>query len=69
MMDALPIPTSCPIPMTTMNKGNASLMPAIPSVPTPWPTKMASTTLYKACTSSATIAGAVIRNINRPIGS
>ena len=59
-----PEPTPIIIPTANMSicMGNTIARPAIARGPTPWPTYSVSTTLYKALTTSPTVAG--IENLN-----
>ena len=52
-----PNPTNIPTPIKIIMSGNASVTATNPTSPTPCPTKMLSTTLYKAFTIMPTIAG------------
>ena len=58
IIEAPPIPNIIDKDMIIIEIGNTIAIPAIPMTPTPCPTKIVSTKLYKAETNIPTIAGA-----------
>ena len=52
-----PIPNIKPMPVTTIYSGAMMLTAAMPSAPTPWPTKMPSITVSSALNSNPSKVG------------
>ena len=63
-LDAAPMPSSKEMAVQAMESGNAMLVAALPSMPTPWPMKIWSTMLYSEVTSIEMMQGTAKLTIN-----
>ena len=64
-MTEAPMPNISPSPVTTMKSGATILTAAIPSGPTPWPTKMPSMMVSRALNTMPTSVGKKIARKSR----